>query len=131
LIAQLVTANKALYEEKVPRSTIDRSLAEEKAARQTAEQSFRAADEGKANFVWNLESAEASLTTTTNKLASKSSTPDHAVVWEQKMEIQVKAAEEKLKAVEDKLKAAKEKMKTQGWLLDLAQHALPKWELSS
>jgi hypothetical protein len=47
-------------------------------------------------------------------LATKSSTLDFAVVREQKMEIQ-------LKATEEKLKVAKEKMKTQGQLLDLSQ----------
>jgi hypothetical protein len=64
--------------------------------------------------VWDLESVHASLTATTSKLAAKSSTLDFAVVREQKMEIQ-------LKATEEKLKVAKEKMKTQGQLLDLSQ----------
>jgi hypothetical protein len=40
-------------------------------------------------------------------LARKSSALDFVVVWEQKMEIQ-------LKATKEKLKAAEEKMKTQG-----------------
>jgi hypothetical protein len=61
-------------------------------------------------LAWNLESTQASLTSTMNMLASKSAALDpldHAVVQEQKMEIQLKAAE-------DKLKVAEEKMKTQG-----------------
>jgi hypothetical protein len=57
-------------------------------------------------------------------LASKLSALDFVVVREQKMEIQLKAAEEKLKAVE-------EKMKIQGKLLDSAQQALSKRECST
>jgi hypothetical protein len=110
LTAQLAVAQKALFEEKLP----DRSLAEEKAARQIVEQSLWTSDEAKANLEWDLESVHASLTATTSKLATKSSTLDFAVVREQKMEIQ-------LKATEEKLKVAKEKMKTQGQLLDLSQ----------
>jgi hypothetical protein len=61
-----------------------------------------------------LESTQASLTATTDKLSSKSSSLDHAVIREQQMKIQLTVCEEKLAVANDKLKAAKEKMKTQG-----------------
>jgi hypothetical protein len=56
---------------------------------------------------------QASLTTTTNKLTSKSSALDIVVIREHEMEIKMKAAEEKLKMTE-------EKMKSQGQLLHSA-----------
>jgi predicted nucleic acid-binding Zn-ribbon protein len=62
----------------------------------------------------DLESAQASLTTTTNKLANKSLALDQVAIQEQKMGIQLKAAKEKLNLTEDKLKAAKEQIKIQG-----------------
>jgi hypothetical protein len=51
------------------------------------------------------------------------------MIQEQQMKIQLTACELKLTMANDK--AAEEKMKTQGHLLDSAQHALSKWELSS
>jgi hypothetical protein len=85
-----------------------------------------------------IDSNRASLTATTEKLSSKSSTLDHAVIQEQQMKIWLMACEDELMACEvqlmvanDKLKATEEKMKTQGQLLDLAQLALSKRELSS
>jgi hypothetical protein len=89
-------------------------LAEEKAAWQTTKQSLQTSDEARANLAWDLESVQASLTTTTSKLTSKSPALDTAVIREHEMEIKLKAAEEKLKVVE-------EKMKSQGQLLDSAQ----------
>jgi hypothetical protein len=100
LSAQLVVA-KELSEEKATRSGANQSLAREKAAHQTVEQSPQNSNEAKADLEWNLESAQASLTSTTNRLAFKYSTLDQEVIWEQKMEIQLKVAEEKLKAVEE------------------------------
>jgi hypothetical protein len=85
-----------------------------------------------------IDSNRASLTATTEKLSSKSSTLDHAVIQEQQMKIWLMACEDELMACKvqlmvanDKLKATEEKMKTQGQLLDLAQLALSKRELSS
>jgi hypothetical protein len=114
LTAQLAAAQKELSEEKASWSTADRSLAEEKAAWQTTKQSLQTSDEARANLAWDLESVQASLTTTTSKLTSKSPALDTAVIREHEMEIKLKAAEEKLKVVE-------EKMKSQGQLLDSAQ----------
>jgi chromosome segregation ATPase len=126
-----VTMKKALSEEKASRSAADRSLAEEKAARQTAEQSLQTSDEARVTLAQDLESVQAFLTTSTSKLASKSSALDTVVIRAHEMEIKLKVAKEKLKAAEEKLKTAEKKMKSQGLLLDSAQHALSKQEFSS
>jgi hypothetical protein len=99
-------------------------LAKEKAVRQTAEQSLQTSDEARANLARELKSVQASLTATTNKLTSKSSALDTAVIRQHEIEI-------KLNATEEKLKVAEEKVKSQGWLLDSAQQALSKLEFSS
>jgi hypothetical protein len=82
----------------------DHSLAEEKAAHRIAEQSLQTSDEARVNLAWDLESIQASLTATANKLASKSSALNTAVIQAHEMEIKLKAAKEKLKATEEKLK---------------------------
>jgi succinate dehydrogenase/fumarate reductase flavoprotein subunit len=105
-------------------------LAEEKAARQTAEHALQSSNDVKADFSLELESTQASLTTTYDKLTSKSSDLDTAVIREQKMKIQLTATEEKLKVAKEKLKDAGEKLKNQGQLLDSAQQALSKGEFS-
>jgi hypothetical protein len=112
-------------------------LAEEKAARQAVKQSLLNSNETKALLSRELDSTRASLTATTDKLSSKSSTLDHAMIREQQMKIRLTACGEKLKACEekltmanDKLKAIEEEMKTQGHLLDSAQQALSMRELS-
>jgi hypothetical protein len=99
-------------------------LAEEKAARQAINQSLLSSNEANALLAQELESIQASLTATSNKLSSKSSALDHAMIQEQQMKIQLTACELKLTMANDK--AAEEKMKTQGHLLDSAQHALSK-----
>jgi hypothetical protein len=106
-------------------------LAEEKATWQAAEQSLMSSNEANILLTKEIDSNRASLTATTEKLSSKSSTLDHAVIQEQQMKIWLMACEDKLMACKvqlmvanDKLKATEEKMKTQGQLLDLAQLAL-------
>jgi chromosome segregation ATPase len=133
-----VELKKALAKEKAAWSPVDRTLAEEKATRHTAEQSLLNSNEAKALLAKELDSTRASLTTTTDKLSSKSSALDHVVIRKQQMNIWLTACEEKLMACEeklivanDKLKAAEENMKTQGQLLDSAQQGLSKRELSS
>jgi hypothetical protein len=135
LIAEL---KKTLSKEKATWSAVDQALAEEHASWQTAEQFLLSSNEPKTLPANELDSTRASLTATTDKLSSKSSALDHLVIWEQQMKIRLEACEEKLMACEerltmanDKLKVAKEEMKTQGQLLDSAQQALSKWELSS
>jgi hypothetical protein len=51
-----------------------------------------------------LESTKASLTATHDKLTSKSTALDVAVIQEQQARIQMMMAEEKLKAAKEKLK---------------------------
>jgi hypothetical protein len=58
-----------------------------------------------------LESTQASLTATTDKLSSNSSALDTTVIQEQQIKIQLTACEEKLTVTNDKLKAAEEEMK--------------------
>jgi hypothetical protein len=53
------------------------------------------------------------------------------MIREKQMKIQLEACEEKLTVAHDKLKATEEEMKTQGQLLDSAQQAPSKRELSS
>jgi chromosome segregation ATPase len=135
LIAEL---KKALSEEKAARSAADWALVEEKAAQQTDEQSLLSSNEVNTLLAKELDSTRTSLTATTDKLSSKSSALDHSVIQEQQLKIRLTVCEEKLTACEErltvannKLKATEEKMKTQGQLLDLAQQALSRWELSS
>jgi chromosome segregation ATPase len=133
----IVELKEALSEEKVARLAVDWALAKEKAARQTVEQSLLSSNEANTVMANGLDSTRASLTATTDKLSSMSSALDHSVIQEQQMKIRLEACEEKLTACEerltvanDKLKATEEKMKTQEQLLDLAQWALSKRELS-
>jgi chromosome segregation ATPase len=135
LIAEL---KKALSNEKAARSAADRALDEEQAARQTAEQSLLSSNEANTLLANELDSTQDSLTTTTDMMSSNSSALDHSVIQEQQMKIRLESCEEKHTACEerltvanDKLKAAEEKMNTQGQLLDSAQWALSKSELSS
>jgi hypothetical protein len=109
---ELVAAGKALSEEKGAWSTTDRALAKEKAARQAVDRSLLSSTEANALLARELESTQASLTATSNKLSSKSSALDHAVIREQQLKIQLTACEEKLMVANDKLKDAEEKMKT-------------------
>jgi prephenate dehydratase len=71
-----------------------------------------------------LESSQASLTATSDKLTTNSSTLDTTVIQEQNMKIQLTVAEENLKAIEEKLK-------TPWQSLDSARQALSRRELSS
>jgi hypothetical protein len=115
-----VELRKALFEEKAARSVAHRALAEEKAAQQAAEQSLLSSNEVNTLLIKELDSNWASLTATTEKLSSKSSALDHAVIREQQMQIQLTACESQLTVANDKLKTAEEKMKTRGQLFDLA-----------
>jgi uncharacterized protein (DUF3084 family) len=103
---------EALTKEKTARSAADRSLAKEKTTHHAAE------------LTQELESTKTSLTTTHDKLTSKSDALDIAVIQEQQAKIQMKTTKEKLKAAE-------EKIKTQEQSLDLAQQTFSKRELFS
>jgi hypothetical protein len=84
----------------------DQSLAEEKAAQRSVEQSLWAFKKAKAALNQDLLSTHASLTTTKEKLSSKSSALDHAVIKERKPQIKLKATGEKMKDQEQQLASA-------------------------
>jgi hypothetical protein len=75
-------------------------LAKEKTAWQVVDQSLRASDEAKAALSQDLQSAQASLTATTEKLISKSSALDFMMIRECEAKIKLQAAEAKIKAQE-------------------------------
>jgi hypothetical protein len=107
LSIELAVARKALSKEKAA----NRALAEEKATRQAIDQSLLSSNEANALLARELESTQASLTATTDKLSSNSSALDTTVIREQQIKIQLMACEEKLTVTNDKLKAAEEEMK--------------------
>jgi hypothetical protein len=57
-------------------------LTEEKAAQQVVEQALQSSNNAKAKLAQELESTQATLTASHNKLTSKSSTLDTAVILE-------------------------------------------------
>jgi hypothetical protein len=128
---------KTLSEDKAARSAADQPLAEENATRQSVEQSLQSSNEANTLLAKELDFTRASLTATTDELSSKSSALDHSVIREQQIKIQLEVCEkltgceERPTVANDKLNAAEEKMKTQGQLLDSAQQALSKREISS
>jgi chromosome segregation ATPase len=137
-VALITRLKKTMSEEKAVWLDASRGLTKEKAARQSVDQSLQSSNEANTLLAKELDSTQASLTTTTDKLSSKSFALDHSVIWEQQMKIQLEACEEKLTGCEERLtvandkhNAVEEKMKTQGQLLDSAQQALSKQELSS
>jgi chromosome segregation ATPase len=88
----------------------DRSLAKEKIARHATEQALQNSNDAKAELTQELESTKASLTATHDKLTSKSTALDIAVIQEQQAKIQLKTAEQKLKATEEKLKTQEQSL---------------------
>jgi chromosome segregation ATPase len=103
-----------LSKEKDAQSAADRSLVEEKATQQAVEQALQSFDDGRAGLARELESTQASLTTTHDKLTTKAFALDTTVIREQQMKVQLMGAEEKLKAAEEKLE-------TQGQSVDSAR----------
>jgi transcriptional regulator with GAF, ATPase, and Fis domain len=83
LTAQLAAAQKALSKEKSAWSAADRSLAEEKPARQAVKQALKSSDDAKAKQAQELETTQASLTATHDKLTVKSTALDTQVIREQ------------------------------------------------
>jgi predicted nucleic acid-binding Zn-ribbon protein len=65
------------------RKLLDRSLVEEKTTRHAAEQAIQNSNDAKAELTRELESTKASLTATHDKLTSKSTALDVAVIREQ------------------------------------------------
>jgi DNA repair exonuclease SbcCD ATPase subunit len=83
LTTQLVTSQKALSKEKSTRSVVDQSLAEEKTARHVAEQALKSSNDAKAELAQELETTQASLTATCDKLIAKSTALDTQVIRDQ------------------------------------------------
>jgi hypothetical protein len=83
LTTQLVTSQKALSKEKSTRSVVDQSLAEEKTARHVAEQALKSSNDAKAELAQELETTQASLTATCDKLIAKSTALDTQVIRNQ------------------------------------------------
>jgi hypothetical protein len=79
---------------------VDWALAEEKASQQAIEQSLLSSNEANTLLTKELDSSQATLSTTTKKLSSKSSALDHVVIQEQQMKIQLTACENKLTVCE-------------------------------
>jgi hypothetical protein len=98
LTAELEAAKKALSKEKTARLAVEHSLAEEKATRRSADQSLCVSEEAKDALNQDLLSMQASLTATEEKLSSKSSAFDHAVIRLCEAQIKLEATEEKRKA---------------------------------
>jgi hypothetical protein len=80
LANDLKIAQKALSDEKFARLGAENSLAEEKAARQAAEQSLQQSKDTNTTLALELENVQTSLTTTHDKLYSKSKALDFQVI---------------------------------------------------
>jgi septation ring formation regulator EzrA len=79
---------------------VDWALAEEKASQQAIEQSLLSSNEANTLLTKELDSSQATLSTTTEKLSSKSSALDHVVIQEQQMKIQLTGGEKRLTVCE-------------------------------
>jgi hypothetical protein len=101
-------------EERAGRLATDQSLAEEKAAWQIVDQALRSSQETAASLTQDLQSAQASIIVTMEKLSFKPSALDHTVIRER--EAQINFREEK---------------KAHEQLLESAQKALTKHDFSS
>jgi hypothetical protein len=123
LANNLKATQKALSDEKSVRLRTDNSLAEEKALRQAATQSLQQSNDANATLALELDTAQASLAATHDKLDSKSKSldfqvihADEAVLW--------------LKNAKNQLKAAEEDLNNQRQLLESARKSSSKHESS-
>jgi hypothetical protein len=83
--------------------TADQTSAKDKTARQVVDQSLWAFEEAKAALAHDLQSAQASLTATIEKLISKSSMLDLVLIRGCEAKIKLQTAKEKIKAHEQSL----------------------------
>jgi hypothetical protein len=74
-------------EERAGRLATDQSLAEEKAAWQIVDQALRSSQETAASLTQDLQSAQASIIVTMEKLSFKPSALDHTVIREREAQI--------------------------------------------
>jgi predicted nucleic acid-binding Zn-ribbon protein len=91
----------------------EQSLTEDKTARQVVDQSLRAFEEAKASLAHDLQSAQASLTATTEKLIFKSSALNFVLIQERETELKLQAAEEKIKAQEQLLASTQKRSQSE------------------
>jgi hypothetical protein len=104
LATQLAVAQEALSKEKIAQSTVDKALAEEITARQATDQALQSSKEANTNLEQELETMQASLVATHDKLAAKANALDTQVIWQNQAKIQQEKAEEKLRVAEEELK---------------------------
>jgi hypothetical protein len=78
-----------LSEEKAAGSVVDWSLVVAKVAQLIVDQALRASEEANVALAWDLQFAKASLTATIEKLISKSSALDFAVIGKREAEIKL------------------------------------------
>jgi predicted RNA-binding protein YlxR (DUF448 family) len=117
LAARLEADEKVMSEERAAWLAINQSLAEKKVARQIADRSARSYQEANTALNQDLQSVQAFVTATMEKLSSKSSALDLAVIWEREVQINLQKLDEEKKAQEH--------------LFKYAQKALDKWDFSS
>jgi hypothetical protein len=124
LATELVAAQKALSTEMSARLAPDQALVEERAARRATEQALQHSKDANTKLALELDNTQASLVANRDKLECKSKSlafqvihADESALW--------------LKNIEGKLNTVKEDLKTQGQLLESAQQALSKREVSS
>jgi hypothetical protein len=100
LVVHLEAAEKVLSEERASRLATNQYLAEEKAARQLADRSAWSYQKANATLNQDLQSAQASVTATMEKLSSKSSALDFVVIPEREVQLNLQKVDEEKKAQE-------------------------------
>jgi hypothetical protein len=93
LAVQLETVQKVLSKEKSSRSAIEKALAKERVAQEVAEQTLK---KSKEELSRELDIVNASLSTTRDKLASKSTALDATMILMDKAKLLLAKSEEKL-----------------------------------
>jgi hypothetical protein len=100
LAVHLEAAEKVMSEERASRLATNQYLAEEKAARQLADRSAWSYQKANATLNQDLQSAQASVTATMEKLSSKSSALDFVVIPEREVQLNLQKVDEEKKAQE-------------------------------
>jgi hypothetical protein len=117
----VLAVQKALSKEKFSWSTAEKALTEGRVAWEVIEHGLKKSSE---ELSRELEIVNTSLTTTCDKLASKSTALDAMVILRDDAKLLLPKSEEKLQATEEELK-------TQGQSLEMAWKALSRREISS
>jgi hypothetical protein len=106
LADRLEVAEKALSEERAAQLATNQSLDEEKAARKIVDRSSRSYQVANASLNQDLQSVQAFIAATMEKLSSKSSAFDLTVIQEREPQINLQKLDEEKKAQEQLLKSA-------------------------